>query len=642
MKPFRIFPIVLLFILSFVWAMALQNGFALEKKKFHFNNSTLNQTRALGYQSNALFSAAGICAQCHGHDDNGLASVDANGNDINVVDAWAATMMANSAKDPYWRAKVSHEVLVNPAHQNALEGTCVKCHAPMGKYNAIHLGLPYEMDEMLVDSVGLDGVSCGACHQQRDTLMGKKFSGELFYDTLKNVFGPYINPMGPMFANSGYNPVHSPHINHAGLCGSCHTLITETVDLSGVPTGDHFVEQATYHEWLNSDFNNETNVNGITCQGCHIPRTLDPIKLSTGPPNLTRTPFGKHELVGANVFMLRLMKNNISQLNLYSTAVQFDSVIARTERMLQQQTLELNLTETSRNNDSVFYELQLTNKAGHKFPSGYPSRRSYIEFVVRDENGDTLFASGLRNNNELVNQDPDFEEHYNLINSEQQVQIYEMVMGDVNSNVTTVLERGKAPLKDNRLPPSGFTLSHPAYDTCKIIGAALNDTDFNRNGPAEGTGADILHVHVSLSGYTGLLNVSAKVYYESVPFRFLQDMFSHSSAEIDLFENMYNTADKTPVLVAEKYLNGGFLLVDESSVLQLQLYPNPSADGLFHFRSENYPIQSIEVYDLSGRKIATHIPHEKTGVFTISAASGTYIVKIKTAQGLIMRKVVIH
>ena len=40
-----------------------------------------------------------------------------DGWDVNVTDYWRSTLMANSAHDPFWRAKVRHEVLVNPDHQ---------------------------------------------------------------------------------------------------------------------------------------------------------------------------------------------------------------------------------------------------------------------------------------------------------------------------------------------------------------------------------------------------------------------------------------------------------------------------------------------------------------------------------------------
>ena len=40
-----------------------------------------------------------------------------------------------------------------------------------------------------------------------------------------------------------------------------------------------------------------------------------------------------------------------------------------------------------------------------------------------------------------------------------------------------MLERAKFPIKDNRLPPLGFTTSHPTYDTTLIAGV-----DYTRAG----------------------------------------------------------------------------------------------------------------------------------------------------------------
>ncbi|MFM7731712.1 MAG: hypothetical protein ACKO6L_11780, partial [Flavobacteriales bacterium] len=83
--------------------------------------------------TNGVFLSAGHCDQCHGHDPNGIYNVSAEGGDINVVDDWASSMMANSARDPYWRAKVSQEVQLHPEHQDDIEGLCTKCHAPLGR-----------------------------------------------------------------------------------------------------------------------------------------------------------------------------------------------------------------------------------------------------------------------------------------------------------------------------------------------------------------------------------------------------------------------------------------------------------------------------------------------------------------------------
>src|SRR5207249_9275614 len=104
-----------------------------------------------------------------------------------------------------------------------------------------------------------------------------------------------------------------------------------------------------------------------------------------------------------------------------------------------------------------------------------------VQFVIMDANGDTVFQSGIFDGTfEVKNIDDVFEPHYNVINQSSQIQIYEMVMGDVNGNFTSLLERADTFLKDNRIPPQGFVSTFPSYDTTKIVGDALNDPDFNK------------------------------------------------------------------------------------------------------------------------------------------------------------------
>ncbi|MBK9017860.1 MAG: hypothetical protein IPM82_29595 [Saprospiraceae bacterium] len=101
---------------------------------------------------------------------------------------------------------------------------------------------------------------------------------------------------------------------------------------------------------------------------------------------------------------------------------------------------------------------------------------------------------------EVFGQNLTYEPHYQVINSPEQVQIYEMVMGDVNGNVTTVLERADHPIKDNRLPPLGFSKSHPTYDTVLVAGVDPSDTDFNHENGTEGSGTDVVFFHVPMNG----------------------------------------------------------------------------------------------------------------------------------------------
>lgn len=592
---------------------------------------------------NGFFKTAGHCDGCHGTDPIGVAHVDNEGVDLSPIQSWRATMMAMSARDPFWRAKVSHEVAVNPAHQVGLENKCTSCHAPMGKFAYDHYQAgPYSMEILSTDPVGQDGVSCMACHKISDLNIGNTHSGNVNYTPLAVAYGPFEKPFEPpMHEFVNMIPMYSPHINDAGLCAGCHSLLTESVDLSGTYTGTTFVEQATYHEWLNSEF----SVQGteVTCQGCHMPRIPDPVILSANhnflPP---RSPYGKHELVGGNTFMLKLMKQNRTALNIPANETHFDTVIARTERMLQQKTLDMELTMSGYTSDTAFYELLLANKAGHKFPSGYPSRRAFVEFVVLKENGDTLFSSGvLQPDYEVQGQNATYEPHYNVIRERHQVQIYEMVMGDVNGNVTTVLERAFTHLKDNRLTPKGFSAAHTVYDTTAIHGEALNDPDFNFDG-FEGSGTDRIRYHIPLEGYQGTVKARARVYYQPVPPKWMQEMFAYNTPEINAFRPMYDNADHTPVLVAQDSLIGIQIVTGINSPddpRAWNVYPNPTVDGLLRFRSQGEAPLRIEVFASNGAKVLSVSGNAPQ--LQLPQTRGVYHVRAIFADGRsVLRKVV--
>ena len=103
----------------------------------------------------------------------------------------------------------------------------------------------------------------------------------------------------------GFVPQYGGHIEDGRVCAGCHTLITETMDLNGDPTGGEFVEQATWHEWKNSIYPADE---GTSCRGCHMPRIEDEIILASQYAFLPgHSPFGLHHLAGGNTFMLELM-----------------------------------------------------------------------------------------------------------------------------------------------------------------------------------------------------------------------------------------------------------------------------------------------------------------------------------------------
>ena len=623
---------------------------------FHSDEELQAFERGAGLSSgsNHYFKGSGTCSGCHGHDPSGFAmTTQEGGEDVNVVDDWRSTMMANSAKDPFWRAKVSHEVLVNPAHQAELEDKCTSCHAPMGRHDKFLTGMGhYSIGELDIDPLAKEGVSCVPCHIQSADSLGLLFSGNLKFDTLNRpLYGPYGGPDdtiplfgSPMSAFVGYEPQYAAHIHDAGLCAGCHTLQTATADLAGNLTGDIFTEQATYHEWLNSKFNNEEHPEtGVTCQGCHVPSFDDDgVVISANYLFLQpRSPFGLHQFAGANTFMLKMLKDNIGELQLFATETQFDSTISRTERMLHNG-LVLEADMASRTADTAFVEVKLLNAAGHKFPSGYPSRRAWVELTMTDAEGDTIFRSGGWDETyEVIGHDADWEPHYDVITASDQAQIYEMVMGDVNGDKTTTLERAASPLKDNRLVPELFTTTHYTYDTVSIANVPASDIDFNHDDAGvEGSGSDVVHYHVPMNGYAGLVNVQARVWYQSAPPKWMEEMFSYNSDEIDAFRDLYDAADNTPFLVKETAFADISMAVDDVEELGVRVVYDVTSSLLSVIGLDERVI-GVDVFDAAGKLVATRGPSSDMVMrIKLPDVVGTCIVALRMETSTLLKRVV--
>lgn len=656
MALFRLLPVRILTIASLLGIVALfiawNQGTVTHAHANYHSKEELDVLRGSGLPlvngENNFFKGSGNCYGCHGPDEfNNYASVDSEGNDVNVADDWRSSMMANSARDPFWKAKVSHEVSVNPGNQVLLEDKCLSCHAPQGKYDKFYMGQGhYSMADLAMDPIAQDGVSCLACHMQSADSIDQLFSGQLKFDTNNVIYGPYGNVFGsPMTSFVGLEPLFGAHLNESGLCSGCHTLITETADLEGNLTGDEFVEQATYHEWLNSDFNTNTNPEGgVSCQGCHIPRIDDAVVISANYLFLQgRSPYGLHHLAGANTYMLELLRDNSVQLGLTATTEQFDSTIARTTRLLTQNTLVMDANVIDRDLDTAFIDIKLTNLGGHKFPSGYPARRAFVELVVLNAVDDTLFRSGGWDDAyEVMGHDASWEPHYDVIRSPDQAQIYEMVMGDVNGDRTTVLERAKVSLKDNRLTPLGFTTTHPSYDTTLIAGVLASDVDFNRSGSGvEGSGTDIVHYRVPMNGYAGLIRVVSKVWYQSAPPRYMTEMFAFNTPDIDTWRTLYENSTPAPVLVKEVETTDLSVAVDDLRELGVRIFPNPVRNGLLSIDGLSAQITAIDVFDLRGALVASTVPVGQTAwQVRLPSTAATYLVVVRTRTRSYVERVV--
>jgi len=225
-----------------------------------------------------------------------------------------------------------------------------------------------------------------------------------------------------------------------------------------------------------------------------------------------------------------------------------------------------------------------------------------------------------------------------ITDDENEVQIYEMVMGDVNGNVTTVLERADQVLKDNRFVPLGFTVNHPSYDSMAVVGSALIDPNFNHVNGIEGSGTDEVHYHIPVSGINGNVTVTARLMYQSLPPKWNQEMFSVDHPVINAFEEMYWEEGPDPVEVVATQTNSTLVNVEEFANF-FRTGPNPTINGQVTVDAGKDIIKSISVYSSEGKLIEILKPNASRSRVLLPYAIGTYLLDVSTSRGRRVEKV---
>lgn len=499
------------------------------------------------------FAASGMCSACHS------AMRDAAGNDVSIDTYWRATMMANAARDPYWQAAVRAEVMANPAIADVIEDTCARCHMPMARTTSAFQGeVGKVLDEGYLNAendlhvLAMDGVSCTLCHQIEDQYLGsdESFDGGYVIDSAtpmgeRVTYGPYQaseNDARLMSGASGFVPVQGTHLQTSALCATCHTLYTPTVDAQGNVVG-HFPEQTPYQEWEASDYADRQS-----CQDCHMPEVDGEVSLSitNSPP---RSPFSRHAFAGGNTYALMLLRSFGQEIGVTADSDHLDAALQRAITQLREGTAQIAITQTSLESGTLSIAVQVTNQTGHKLPTGYPSRRLWLHLTVEDARGTVLFESGGWNaDGSIVGNDNDadplaFEPHYRVIDSPDQVQIYEAIFVDTDGAVTTTLLRGYRYVKDNRLLPSGFVKDGASEDIA-VRGQAVEDDDFRSPG-------DTVTYRIPVGDAPAPYTVRVELLYQSIGYRWAQKMAQYDAAETSRFMNWYEQVPNLPVLIAE-------------------------------------------------------------------------------------------
>lgn len=499
-----------------------------------------------------IFATSDHCMACH----NNLISP--QGEDVSIGADWRATMMANSARDPYWQAAVRRETLDHPTAQAAIEDECSKCHMPMARYQAhveglegrIFAQLPIAEASTPEALLAADGVSCTACHQIQDQGLGTResFVGGFVIDQTRpfgqrQVFGPFEIDRGRttiMRSAARFVPTQSLHVRKSELCATCHTLYTNALDNSGRVIGE-LPEQVPYLEWKHSTYRDTQS-----CQSCHMPVVESEMPIS-GVLGLPREGLSRHTFRGGNFLILRMLNRYRDELGVKALDQELDTAARQTIEHLQTSSARLDIEDLRLEGDRLQARLKIENLGGHKLPTAYPARRSWIHFSVLDSQGNLIFESGrLQADGSIVGNDNDsdaarYEPHYERIESPEQVQIYEAIMVDPQDRVTTGLLTAVRFIKDNRLLPHGFEKSSAEEDIA-VRGAAAEDPDFEAPG-------DRILYRVPVPLGRGPFRIEAELWFQPIGYRWAHNLAGHGAMETDRFVNYYESMSDASAVI---------------------------------------------------------------------------------------------
>jgi hypothetical protein len=466
-------------------------------------------------------ASEGSCTNCH-------ADFDPLYTDAEPYRHWNGSMMAQAMRDPLFVATLA------VAEQDApfVGDFCLRCHSPAGWLG----GRSTPTDgSALSEPADFEGLTCHFCHRAVDPDHDAVLSPPTDADILAALALPpldfgsgkfVIDPGGkirrgplqginhPQGATAIYSPFHS----ESTMCGMCHDVsnpaFTRQPDGTYAPNAfgaahptmldtDMFPVERTYSEWKNSDFaNGGVQMNGrfggnhatgvmVSCQDCHMPDQVGP-----GARNGTvRQNAPQHAFNGGNTWVLRAVRSLFPDAETGLTDAMVADADARVIGLLQAAS-DMSLRQETNGENELYVRIE--NYSGHKLPSGYPEgRRMWINVQFYDEAGAMILEHGAYDfdTGELVTSD---------------TKVYETKLGvDATVSGATGVPEGESfhfvlnnlRLKDNRIPPLGFT--NAAFDA---VGAAPVDYVY-----ADGQNWDETEYYIPF----GAVRADVRLYYQS-------------------------------------------------------------------------------------------------------------------------------
>lgn len=609
-------------------------------------NTTIDDFFMPGSQpiSTRSYDPPSNCANCHSGITNNTDQ------SYEPTFGWQGSMMSQAMRDPLYLASLAI------ANQDAdfAGDLCLRCHTPAGWLS----GRSEPTDGSALTLNDKEGVDCHFCHEIINP--NSNNAEDLIILNALDAQGnkPPQSGNGMFVIDSDNKKRHGPfedadpkshkvfydsYYSASDYCATCHDVsnpaFTKSGDLyvlnelgtqsTSFNTYDMFPVERTYSEWKMSSYNTPSGISGSvfggnkgsvsTCQDCHMKDVTGYGCNKNGV--LLRSDLPQHDMTGGNTFVPLLIKQlYASDPSVNTTAL--DEGILRARGMLQNAaTLDVSVVPETNGYEAY---VKITNETGHKLPSGYPEgRRMWINLIAYDNTGSILYESGAYDESTAT---------LNKLDTEgNDSKIYEAKLGmSSNPGVESFhFALNNVVLKDNRIPPRGFTNANFKAIQAAPVAYSYDDGDYFDTTEYH-LPQDTHRIKVKL-----LYQTTSKEYVE-----FLRDENVTNNAGQELYDLWAANGKSSPEIMNEPEFFTNTLAINDLNEIfnkKLIIYPNPAKNEVnLSFSLKNSGNLTIEVFDLNGKKIVVlfngyqSLLENNVKWKTAHVSSGIYIVKFKS------------
>jgi hypothetical protein len=301
-------------------------------------------------------------------------------------------------------------------------------------------------------------------------------------------------------------------LTESRLCGACHNVDNPVLSWDesrgqfwpnglnlAAPSfeqGQLFPIETTFDEWANSDYASSGVVapefagskpDGVvrSCQDCHMRRaTGQAAETIYNPVNrdcVTTGCLPEHDLVGGNSWVPQILQDPRWRLHRADQSVYLNNTVTQARAMLRRAaTLTVDLTS---NGAAKIATVRVTNQSGHKLPTGYPEgRRMWLNLKAYDIDNNLIYESGM------------YDPATGILTIDSNLKIYEAKQGltvelagwlnqQAGQNIYSAGESfhfvlNNTVIKDNRIPPRGYTQAAYNRPGLQPIGASYADGQY--------------------------------------------------------------------------------------------------------------------------------------------------------------------